>query len=464
MNKRPTEKIKLLISAIVSLAMFMEATDTTIINTAIPSMARNLLANPIDLKIALISYLLSLAVFIPISGWMADKYGARNVFTSAVGIFTLSSLLCGYSHNLYELVVARTFQGTGGAMMMPVARLVVVRLFDRSELVMALNRIIMPALIGPALGPVLGGLITHYYSWRWIFFVNIPFGIICMIAAWHLMENTKLSERRPLDVMGFILFGFSLASLTFGLSLISESAVSLSTSLVIIIASVIGLCLYFWHSRNIAYPILNTSLLKLRTFRLSFLGNLFCRIGVGGLAFLVPLLLQVGLGYSAALAGALIFPTAVGALFTKLIVRNLLKRWGFKLLLIVNTVLLGCSLWLFCLVDAKTSYLTILLYNFIYGVLISCQYSGMNPLAYADVPAEQYSFATSMINVVQQISVSFGVATCALLLKWFVGFHQKNPILTVTDFHYTFFAVGIITILSIAIFSFLRSGDGQAVY
>lgn len=439
----------------------MEALDTTIINTAIPAMSRSLDVNPIDLKIALISYLLSLAIFIPISGWMADKFGIKKVFMGAITIFTLSSLWCGFTHNLLELVIARTMQGIGGSMMLPVGRLIIVRTFQRHELIVQMSRVVIVGALGMMLGPMLGGVITHLVSWRWIFWVNIPVGIITLMMIQHWFVDEPPQPVPPLDKLGFVLFGTGLAALIFGLSAISENNVTNSNAFLIIIISILLLILYAWHSRKKKHPIVKTELLISRTFRISVVGNLFGRVGFGGVPFLVPLLLQIGLGYSAQTSGFLLAPTAIGVLLVKPFSIHVLRLFGYKKLLMINTILVGLSLWSFTLVNTHTPIMVIGCLTFLFGFLISQQYSSMNSLAYADIEKKDLSSATSIMSTVQQLSQSFGVALAAIFINFFSLESKENFGLTTPVFHYTFFALGIITFFSIVIFIRLKSTDGH---
>jgi len=451
-----TETIKRMVPPIVSLALFMEAIDTTIINTAIPSMAQSFRVSAIDLKITLISYLVSLAIFIPISGWLADRFGAKKIFMSAVVIFTLSSLACGFSQSLYELVVARLFQGLGGSLMIPVGRLIIVRLFHRTELIQTMNRVIIPALIGPALGPLLGGVITEQFSWRWIFWVNIPFGIVNFILAHYWLQDFKATKISAFDYTGFILLGVGLAGFAFGFSALSESAIHFSYAMSVIVLALLFLLGYFWHATRHTPVLLSLALFKFRTFRVSILGNLCSRLGISGVPFLLPLLLQIGLKYSPQVSGAMVAFLAVGAILGKFVSRRVIRFFGFKKILIINTLLLGLSLWLFMLINAQLFWGYIALITLLYGIMTSLQFSSMNPLVYADVPAELSSTVTSWVSVTQQMATSFGVATCALILGRF-------KTLSVSDFHSTFFILGIITIVASLVFLGLKKNDGGSL-
>lgn len=452
---------KTIIALIVSLALFMDALDTTIINTAIPAMARSLAVNPVDLKIALISYLLSLAIFIPISGWIADKFGIKHTFISALGIFTISSVACGFSQNIMQLIIARSCQGLGGAIMLPIGRLIVLRTFPRHEIVNAMNHVIMVVSIGLMLGPFAGGVITDHLSWHWIFWVNIPVGIIAMIVAAIFIKDTVPKKPRPFDVLGFIMFGGSLAVLTFSLSDLSQSGANQERELFVMCVAIVFLVCYFFRARHQAHPIINTKLFDVRTFQISIVGNLICRLSFGGMPFLLPLLLQIGLGYSAQLSGALLVPIAFGIFSVKRFSINLLRLLGYKKLLVVNTLLIGLAIWAFRLVGPNTPLTGIAILTFLYGVLITLQFSGCNSLGYADLPDDELSTATGLVSTVQQLAQSFGVALGALLLRYFSIHTDEHFSLTPTTFHSVFFALGIFTFCSAIIFLRLKPNDGH---
>jgi EmrB/QacA subfamily drug resistance transporter len=454
-------KMKNLILLIVAFSMFIDSVDATIINTAIPSMAHSLQVNPIDLKIALISYLMSLAIFIPISGWIADKFGVKKIFISALGLFTLSSIWCALSNSLPELICARVLQGIGGSLTMPVGRLIIIRTCERSELISKMSIVVMVAAMGLMLGPVLGGIITTHTTWRWIFWVNVPIGILTMILAGKYFPLMPARPVPPLDKLGFVLFGTGLASLTFGLSLLSESNVYNSYAFLTIAVSILLLISYIFHSRKNSHPIVNVALLQQRTFRTSVTGNILSRIGFGGIPFLLPLLLQIVLGYSPQLSGFLLAPTALGVLLVKPLSLHVLRLVGYKNLLIFNTFLVGFALLTFATINSQTSIYAIGLFTFVYGFLISLQYTAMNSLAYANVSAEDVSSATSIMSTIQQLAQSFGVAIAALLIRIFSGNGQVQTELTVRVFHDVFIAMGIVTFFSAVIFIYLKPDDGH---
>lgn len=450
------DTIKRIMPPIVSLAIFMEAVDTTIINTAIPSMANTLDVSVIDLKLALISYLVSLAVFIPISSWLADKFGIKNIFMSAIAIFTVGSIFCGFAGHLYELVFFRFIQGMGGAFMIPVGRLIIVRLFERTELISAMNKVIIPALMGPALGPLLGGVISEMFSWRWIFWVNIPFGILGLVLAYYWVENKKAEKLMMFDWKGFLLFGLGLAGMVFAFSAVSESEFPLKAALGILGVSCILLAIFAYYSTHSENPVLKVKLFLVRTFRTSIIGSILTRIGSGGLPFLLPLFLQIPLGFSPESAGLVVAMTALGAIVMKFFSQQIISKYGFKKMLLINTVFLGLGFWLFLGVHHGTALGIIAVLSFIYGLFIALQFSLLNPLSYSKICPEDLGFATSMVTIVQQIGASFGVALSAIVLRMFT-------VLDVKAFYSCFFILGLITIVASLLFLLLKKEDGESL-
>lgn len=445
----------------VSLALFMDVLDSNIINTAVPAMSRDFGVNPIDLKIALISYFVSLAIFIPMSGWAADKYGAKSVFICAIGLFTVSSFWCGYAHTLPELVAARCIQGIGGAFMLSLGRLIIARTFKRHELVEAMNAVIIVVSVAVMLGPLVGGVITDHFSWPWIFWVNIPAGIIGMLLAAYGLKDTAPRKVRPFDLLGFLLFGSGLALLCFSLSSLSESGMNLHAALWMMLTSVSLFIAYVIHAKRERHPVVKITLLRIRTFRISVLGNLLSRLGFGGMPFLLPLLQQVGLHFSAQLSGLLVAPIAFGIIFAKVIALRLLRRVGYKRFLLANTLLVGCVLWMFQLITTHTSIYTIASLAFLFGTVTAAQYTGMNSLAFADIHEDELSASTTITSTVQILAQSFGVAVGAILLRFFSSTLDSTTALTPTIFHHTFFVMGIMTLVSALLFMRLNNEDGK---
>src|SRR5580658_5820218 len=332
---------KRLLPWLVAVALFMESLDTTILNTAVPTVAAALKVGPLSMKAVLASYTLSLAVFIPISGWMADKFGTRRLFASAIGIFTLGSLLCGVSSNIHLLVAFRVLQGGGGAMMVPVGRLTLVRTFAKSELLRAMSFISVPALVAPMLGPIAGGLIVDYLHWRYIFFLNVPIGLFGLVFVYLHLPNYFEEDVKPLDFVGLVLFGSGIALLSYVLEIFGEHELSSREICGLLALSILMLAGYVIHARNIAFPLLQLALFKIRTFRAAVSGSFVTRLGMGGVPFLLPLLYQLGLGYTAIQSGLLIMPQAIGAMSMKMVLSRLLNAIGYRGVLVSNTLIIG---------------------------------------------------------------------------------------------------------------------------
>jgi EmrB/QacA subfamily drug resistance transporter len=449
---------------LVAVALFMENLDATIINTAVPTMSASLEVAPLSLKAVLTSYTLSLAVFIPISGWAADRFGTRAVFRWAVTLFLLGSLLCGLAFNVHFLVGARIIQGIGGAMMTPVGRLALVRTFPRSELLRTMNFVVIPAMIGPLLGPFTGGLIVHFFPWRVIFFLNIPLALIGLWMIGRFMPDYRDDAAPPLDRIGFLLFGSGIALLSYVLEVFGEHTLATGPILFLLALALLLLAGYGWHERHTELPVLELALFKVRTFRVAVAGGFITRLGIGGMPFLLPLLYQIGLGYPAWQAGLLTMPQAAAAMGMKIISRPILARFGHRTILIANTVLLGLTMTLFTQIGRGAPIWHILLLSFAQGFFASLQFTSMNSLVYADVSDRDASKASSISSTGQQLSLSFGVAVGSLLAAWFLGnVDQTNWHETIPALHKAFAAMGVITIVSSLTFWGLDSNDGNNV-
>jgi EmrB/QacA subfamily drug resistance transporter len=455
---------KHLLPWLVAVAFFMESLDTTILNTAVPAISSALHVAPLAMKSVLASYTLSLAVFIPISGWMADRFGTRKVFASAIGLFTLGSFLCGISSNIHLLVACRILQGCGGSMMVPVGRLTLVRTFAKSELIRAMTFVAIPGLVGPMLGPIAGGLIVGYFHWRFIFFVNIPIGLIGLVLVYLHLPDYREENTHPLDLVGLILFGSGIALLSYVLEIFGEHALSTReiTGLLAISLALIGG--YLLHAKGVLYPLLQLKLFRIRTFSAAVSGSFFTRLGIGGVPFLLPLLYQVGLGFTAIQSGLLIMPQALAAMSTKFLMPKILARVGFRAVLISNTVILGLFLLLFATIGLRTPVWVIALQAFCYGMFSSLQYTSMNTLTYADIDEEQTSSASSIASTMQQMSISFGVASAGLATAFFIPASvHTNQGEMIRGVHQALMVLGGFTILSTAVFFRLKSGDGASV-
>jgi EmrB/QacA subfamily drug resistance transporter len=458
------DSIKRLLPWVVAVAFFMESLDSTIVNTAVPAIAGALHVVPLSVKAVLSSYTLSLAVFIPISGWVADRFGTRRVFMAAIAVFTLGSTLCGLSNDIHALVAFRVLQGCGGAMMVPVGRLTMVRAFAKSELVRAMSFLAIPAQIGPMLGPLFGGLIVTWLHWRVIFFVNVPIGLAGLyLVAGHLPDY-RGERSDPLDIVGLVLFGAGIALFSWVLEVFGEHTLGRGTVAGLLALALVLLGIYGRHAVRIAHPILRLSLLRIRTVRGAIVGSFLTRLGVGGMPFLLPLLYQVGLGYSPVQSGLLLVPQPVAAIAFKMLTPVILTRLGYRTVLLSNTVILGGLIVLFATVGPGTSIWIIALQAFAFGFFSSLQYTSMNTLVYADIAEPDTSMASTLASTVQQMSMSFGVATAALATALFIPdrFRSDAPQM-VHGIHQAFFVLGGLTVLSAVVFMQLRSSDGDNV-
>ena len=456
----PSDAAKRLLPWLVAVAFFMESLDTTILNTAVPAISKALNVTPLSMKAVLASYTLSLAVFIPISGWMADRFGTRRVFASAIGIFTLGSLLCGVSSDIHLLVFCRVLQGCGGAMMVPVGRLTLVRTFARSELLRAMSFVSIPALVAPMLGPVTGGLIVGYLHWRFIFFLNIPIGLAGLVVVYLHLPDYREEHTHPLDIVGLILFGSGIALLSYVLEVFGDHALSAREITGLLLLSLSLLAGYWFHARQLQFPLLRLKLFDIRTFRATVSGSFFTRLGIGGVPFLLPLLYQVGLGFTAVQSGLLIMPQAVASMCMKLIMPKVLGKIGYRGVLVSNTIILGILLGLFALIGLHTPVWVIVALAFLYGAFTSLQYTSMNTLVYADIDEEDASSASSIASTAQQLSISFGVATAGLVTAFFVPAHADSREM-IRGIHKALLLLGVMTIASTIVFRTLKSGDGD---
>ncbi len=463
-NTTDNPNVKRYLPWVVAIALFMEQLDSTIINTAVPSMAASLHVTPLSLKAVVSSYILSLAVCIPVSGWIADRFGTRRVFSIAVTLFTLSSILCGLSVNVPMLVAARILQGISAAMMLPVGRLAIIRTFPKSELLTAMNFVIIPALIGPLLGPTIGGLIVHWLPWQAIFFVNVPVGVVALWMIRRHMPDYRTEATRPLDIIGLVLFGSGIALLSWLLEIFGEHYLDATSAGILFLLSICLLAAYVLHARNALHPLLNLSLFRTRTFRVSVVGGFITRLGLGGMPFLLPLLYQIGLGLPAWQSGLLMMPAAVAAMGMKLISVRVLRRFGYRKVLIVNTVMIGLTLCLFSQITSATPIALIVMLGLTQGFFNSLQFSSMNSMAYADIQVEDSSMASTIASSMQQMSMSFGLAFGSIVAAWYLGgLPQTDHTAVMGALHHAFLTLGVLTVLSSLSFWVLRPNDGDSV-
>ena len=450
------------VTLIVAVALFMETMDSTVIATSLPAIAADLHQDPIALKLALTSYLLSLAVFIPLSGWMADRFGARTVFRAAIVVFTLGSAACGFAQGLPDFILFRIVQGMGGAMMVPVGRLVILRTVPKAELISALAWLTVPALMGPVIGPPLGGFITTFISWRWIFWINIPVGLLGIVLATRYIADIREEGLPPLDIKGFILSGIGLAGLAFGITTIGQGLFPPWVVAALLAAGVIGCWLYVRHARVAKAPLLDLNLLKVDTFFASVVGGFVYRIGVGAMPFLLPLFFQLGFGLNALQSGLLTFASAVGAIAMKTTAAPIIRRFGFKRVLVTNALVSSCFLVAIALFTAGTPHAVVLAVLLVGGFFKSLEFTSINAIAYADIGTKAMSRATSFASVVQQLSLSAGVAFGALVLE-VERMGRPDASVVAGDFPLAFLLVAAIAASSALIFASLPKEAGASL-
>ena len=436
-----------IVSLIVACAMFMEQLDGTVLATALPAMARSFGTEPLRMNVALTSYLLSLAVFIPVSGTVADRFGARTVFRGAILLFTLGSILCGLSDSLPMLIASRIVQGVGGAMMVPVGRLVLLRTASKAELVAAMVFLMIPATIGPILGPPLGGFLVTYLNWRWIFYINVPVGVAGLVAATLFIEEMRFPTPSKFDWVGFVLSGVALASLVFGVEVASRGVGQLSLTVALFGGGLVAAVLYFRHSRGRDEPILDFSLMRVPTFAISVVAGGFSRIAVGAMPFLLPMMLQLGFGMSAAESGSTTLAMALGSLAMRPSARMILRRLGFRWTMIWVGALATAIFALCAAFRPSWPYAALFAVLFFGGFFQSLQFMAYNTICYADIPRLRMSRATSFYTTFQQICLSLGIATAAAALGAATSLSgHAEP--SLRDFSFAFIVVSIIALLA----------------
>ena len=447
---------------VIASALFMEQMDSTIIATSLPDIAKDLGTSPVSLKLAFTTYLLGLTVFLPISGWLADRFGAKHVFRLAIVLFTVGSVACGFAEGLGWLVAARGLQGVGGALMVPVGRIIMLRSVQKSELLDAMAWLTIPALIGPVLGPPIGGFITTTYDWRWIFWMNLPFGLISFTLATWLMPNLKAENAPPLDGKGFLLSGFGLALSVFGMTVAGRGLFETWQVMAMISSGLILLVLYWQHAWRVPEPILDFRMFRIPTYRYSVFGGTLFRIAIGATPFLVPLLLQLGFGYSAFETGLVTLASTLGALLMKFTVARIVRRFGYRELLVVNGVLCCVAIAAQGAFAVTTPYLVMFGVMLTTGFLRSLQFSSLNTLAYADVDHGEMAKANALYTVLQQLSLAMGVAAAAALLDaslWWTG----RTDFVAGDFSFALVAVSCVSVFSVLFFWRLEKNAGASV-
>jgi EmrB/QacA subfamily drug resistance transporter len=460
----PSDTIKRLLPWLVAVAFFMQSLDMTILNTAVPAIAQAVDVKPLNVKSVLASYTLSLAVFIPVSGWMADRFGTRRVFASAIALFTLGSVLCGLSTSIDMLVASRVLQGAGGALMMPVGRLTLARTYDKSDLVRVMSFVAIPSLVGPMLGPIAGGLIVTYFDWSGVFYLNVPVGLLGVYFVYRHLPDYREPQTHPLDVVGLVLFGGGIALLSYVLEVFGDHTLSWDEILVLLAVAAALLSGYGIRAILTAFPLLNLGLFRIRTFRASVSGGFFTRLGLGGIPFLFPLLYQIGLGFSPVQSGLLILPQAIASIGLKTFTPAILAKLGYRNVLVGNTIIVGLMMTSFATVGAHTPIWLIVVQALVLGFFTSMQYTSMNTLVYADVSSPQMGGASTIAATGQQLAISFGVAGAALIAALFVpaGMHS-HPATIIHGTQQAFLALGILTVLSSVTFMELKADDGEGM-
>jgi EmrB/QacA subfamily drug resistance transporter len=451
-------RLRLLIPLVCACALFMEALDQTVIATSLPQMAASLGESPLRLNLAITSYLLSLAVFIPISGWIADRFGARTVFCIAIGVFTVASALCGASVSLGMLIAMRVLQGVGGALMNPVGRLVMLKSFPRSELVVAMGYVMMPAMIGPALGPLVGGFLTTYASWRWIFYINLPFGFLGIALAIKYFDNFRSTSLARFDFVGFVLAAVGLAATQLALEFAGRGRgfpAWLDPAAIATAALFLGA--YWFYARRTHDAVIDLALFRIKTFRIGNVGGTLARVGYGSTPFLLPLLLQLSLGYSAFHSGLFTSMTAVSSMAMRTVTPFVLRRAGFRRVLLANGTIVAVLMMGLSLIGERTPWWAIAVLLVVLGFFRSLQYTSLSSVGYADLAGRNVSPGSSLASVMQQLSQSFGIAISATVLG---ALAARTGGLTAADFSAAFLAMTVFPFLSLLWFVQLAPEDG----
>ncbi len=453
------QTVKKVLPLILATAIFMQMLDSTILNTSLPSIARDLNESPLNMQNAIISYVLTLAVFMPASGFLADRFGTRRVFIFALVLFSLGSVFCALSQNLTHLVISRVIQGVGGSLMTPVGKLALIKTFNRNELLKAMNFAIVPALIGPVLGPLVGGYMVDYLSWHWIFLINIPIGVLGIVLGLKYMPNYNARET-DFDLKGFMIFAAASLLLSISLELFGDMQ-NITPVLLVFILGFLFLYYYYRHAKRGNNPIFPLSLFQVRTFRVGIVGNLATRLGISSVPLLLPLMIQIAYGQSAVTSGWIIAPMALTAMFGKSSVIRILNKFGYRRTLMVNTFIIGVLICCLAIPDIHSSIFWFVPVIAILGFFNSIQFTSMNTISIADLRNFQTSSGNSLISVNQQLAIGFGIAFGLIVLK----IYENSPELirheTHNAFRYTFLTVGILTILSSLVFRRLHTFDGR---
>lgn len=438
---------------LVAVGFFMQTLDTTIVNTALPSMARSLGERPLRMQSVVVAYSLTMAMLIPATGWLADRFGTRRTFMSAIWLFIAGSLCCAFSQSLTQLVSARVLQGLGGAMLMPVGRLAVLRAFPKEKFLRAMSMVTMPALIGPLLGPTVGGLLVQIASWRWIFLINVPVGVLGLIATYFYMPDSRDPKIQVFDRAGYAMLAFGMVAISLALDGLAGLGIQTATVRVLLVFGLASIAAYCLHAVRKANPLFSPALFRIPSFSIGLLGNLFARIGCGAMPFLNPLLFQVAMGYTPFEAGLTMLPIAVAGLSAKPAATRLIRRVGYRRMLIVNTLLLGLVIASFALISPEQPLWLRIVQLMAFGFINSLQFTAMNTVTLRDLQGSLASGGNSLLSMVMMLSMSLAVATAGALVANFEEHFGRDTIVqTLAAFHATFISVGLITVASAWIF------------
>lgn len=455
------EKSQKVLLWLVAIGFFMETLDSTIVNTALPGMARSLGESPLYMQSVVIAYSLTIALFIPASGWITDRFGIKKVYLSAIILFSLGSLACAFSQNLTQLVCSRVLQGAGGAMLLPVGRLAVLRAFPSDKFLQAISFVTIPGLIGPLIGPTLGGWLVEYASWHWIFLINIPIGLIGMYATARFMPDIRGVSLSRFDGLGYLLLAFSMVAISFAMEGLAELGLRHGTVMILLIFGLAALAAYWLHAGRVKNPLFSLNLFNIGTFNIGLLGNLFARIGSSSMPFLLPLLLQVGMGYSPANAGMMMIPMAVAGIFAKRLATPLIVRTGYRKMLVGNTILVGVSMACFALFAMEQPFWLRVIQLVFFGTVNSLQFTAMNTLTLKDLGPQYASSGNSLYSMMQMLAMSLGVAAAAAVIKAFADQFGVTGEGAISTFQATFVVMGIVTCSSAMIFAQIPQDEKQ---
>lgn len=460
-----SDRAKALIPWLVATAFFMQMLDGTILNTALPAIATSFGANALSLHSVVIAYLLTVAMLVPATGWLADRFGIRRVFLFAIIAFTLGSLFCALSQSLNQLIAGRVIQGVGGAIMAPVGRLAILRITPRKDLIRVMSFIAIPGLLGPLMGPTVGGLLVEYASWHWIFIINIPVGALGIYLTLRHLPPLIISRVFKFDWLGFTLLAVLMLAFTMGMEGLGELQMSAYMYNGLFASAALALAIYIIYARKAAHPLFDLQVFKNRTFSIGIAGNLISRLGGGAMPFLMPLFLQIGLGFSPALAGMTMIPMPMGAIISKMFITKAVRRLGYRKMLLINTILLGCLLISFSQIRYYDNYYLLLLHLACFGIVNSTQFAIMNTSTLMNLSAAEASTGNGILSAIIQLSQSMGVSMGAFGLAFFMGYlglqNEPPSPAALQAFGYTFIAMGCVTICSSFIFGMMPKALGR---